>query len=70
MLKKRSPVIQPVTDKDIKSHTLEEILTKAYGAKGTTRRIIADEKIKEREKTFISRITLREMREHLHKTQK
>ncbi len=37
---------QTVTKKDLKSHTLEELMTKYYGKKGTKKRIAADKRIK------------------------
>ena len=69
MKKTKSPVIEPVTDQDLVSHSLDDMLTKTYGPKGSTKRTAAQGRIKALGQTLEVNNSLKELRELCNKTQ-
>ena len=70
MKKTKSPVKLPVTDQDLVSHSLDDLLTETYGQKGTTTRTNAEAKIKLISENLELINALKIIRESRHKTQK
>jgi hypothetical protein len=47
--------MEKITKDDMIEMSLEELLTEAYGKKGTKKRILAEKDIKKRSKTIVKR---------------
>lgn len=69
MSKKKSPVTEAITEKDLVGHSLDTMLTKSYGPKGTAKRKAAETRINIIAQNLVSSNELKELREYRHKSQ-
>ena len=69
MKAKKSKSKNIISEEDLKSYSVNEILTESYGARGTAKRKIAELRIAELSKNIVRNNTLKEIREERNKSQ-
>lgn len=65
-MNKKKSSIETVTKRNLTGISLDEMLTKTYGNKGSSKRNAAEKRINELASTLILRNTIKELRENLN----